>query len=357
MKIRGVWLTNVASQVLDSQRSIGEAMQFLADTGFNTVFPVVWNKGLTLYPSQVMIESFGKDFEIAPKYKEQGRDPLLEVVKAAKAAKLKIIPWFEYGFAYSHESIKDQRKQQFQLNLQAKGWIARDQQGNILTKNGFQWLNALDSEVQHFMLNLVLEVVKNYDVDGIQGDDRLPAFPCEGGYDQSTKNLFRQQFGEDPPLRPKQEQWLQWRADILTEFLFSLHQEVKAINRNLLVSIAPNPPNFCFREYLQDSQSWLKRGLVDIIHPLVYRRNLNDYKKLLREIIDKFTVEQLPKLSPGVLMKVSNFRISTKDLGKIIEYNRQLGVQGEVFFFYEGLRANNNELAKFLRKNNYHELL
>jgi len=353
MKIRGVWLTNVASQVLDSQRSISEAMQFLADTGFNTVFPVVWNKGFTLYPSQVMTSNFGKDFEITPKYQEQGRDPLLEVIEAAKAVQLKVIPWFEYGFAYSHESLQGQRKQKFQLNLQEKGWIACDQQGKILTKNGFQWLNALNSEVQHFMSNLVLEVVKNYDVDGIQGDDRLPAFPCEGGYDQSTKNLFRQQFGENPPLNPKQEQWLQWRANLLTDFLFCLYQEVKAINPNLLVSIAPNPLNFCLREYLQDSPSWLKRGLVDAIHPLLYRRNVNDYRKLLRETINKFPAEQLPKLSPGVLMKVGNFRISAKDLGKTIEYNRQLGVQGEVFFFYEGLRANNNELAKFLRQNYY----
>ncbi len=36
-----------------------------------------------------------------------------------------------------------------------------------------------------------------------------------------------------------------------------------------------------------------------------------------------------------------------------VEYNRQLGIQGEIFFFYEGLRENNNTLAKVLRNGPY----
>lgn len=353
MKIRGIWLTNVDSQILDSKQHLTEAIGFLANTGFNTIFPVVWNKGFTLYRSQVMKSHFGGDFEIAPKYQQQGRDPLLEVVEAAKQFKLKVIPWFEYGFAYSHEILKDQRKQRFQKDLYNKGWIAYDQDHKPLKKNGFEWLNALDSEVQNFILNLMLEVVRNYDVDGIQGDDRVPAFPSEGGYDQKTKQRFRQKFGEDPPLNTKDKVWLQWRADLLTDFLVNLYQKVKAINSNLIVSIAPHPFKFGFQEYLQDCPTWLKLGLVDIIHPQLYRRNLNGYKTLAKEVINQLTADQLPKLSPGILMKVGNFRISANDLWKIIEYNRQLGIQGEVFFFYEGLRENNSELAKILQKNNY----
>ncbi|NER32096.1 MAG: family 10 glycosylhydrolase [Symploca sp. SIO1C4] len=355
MKIRGVWLTNVDSQILNSKQHLTEAIQFLANTGFNTIFPVVWNKGFTLYCSQVMKDNFGVDFEIDPKYQQQDRDPLLEVVEAARTVKLKVIPWFEYGFAYSHEILKDQRKQQFQKNLYDKGWIAYDQHQKPLKKNGFEWLNALDPEVQNFILDLMLEVVENYDVDGIQGDDRVPAFPSEGGYDQKTKQQFCQKFGEEPPLNTKDKVWLQWRADRLTDFLAQLYQKIKAINPNLIMSIAPHPFKFGFQEYLQDCPTWLKLGLVDIIHPQLYRRNLKDYKTLAKEIMNQLTADQLSKLSPGILIKVGNFRISANDLWKIIEYNRQSGIQGEVFFFYEGLRANNSELAKVLHKNNYCE--
>ena len=60
-------------------------------------------------------------------------------------------------------------------------WAARDKNGAILTKNGFEWMNAIHPEVQQFLLDMVQEVIRSYDVDGIQGDDRLPAMPSEGG--------------------------------------------------------------------------------------------------------------------------------------------------------------------------------
>ena len=96
-KIRGVWLTTAASDVLDSKDNIIEAMKLLADTGFNTVFPVVWNNGYTLYPSDVLKDNF--DVEISPKF--VGRDVLAEVIDAATPLRLEVIPWFEYGFAAS----------------------------------------------------------------------------------------------------------------------------------------------------------------------------------------------------------------------------------------------------------------
>ncbi len=85
-----------------------------------------------------------------------------------------------------------------------------------------------------------MAVVKNYDLDGIQGDDRFPALPSEGGYDQWTVNSYRQQFKKYPPKNHKDKHWLKWRANILTNVLALLDQEVKAVNPDLLVSMAPN---------------------------------------------------------------------------------------------------------------------
>jgi uncharacterized lipoprotein YddW (UPF0748 family) len=346
VEIRGVWLTTTDSKIFHSRQNVAQAMDFLVETGFNVVFPVVWNKGTTMYPSQLMRQIF--DREINPQF--VGRDPLAEVVTEARRVGLKVIPWFEYGFASSYN-----------LNgglLLAKKpeWAAYDSQGNLLKKNGFEWLNALNPEVQSFMLNLVLEVVKNYDVDGIQADDRLPALPSEGGYDKETMECYRQQFGEDPPKNYKDGRWLQWRADILTEFLTRLYQEVKAINPHLLISIAPNIHDWAYKEYLQDSPTWLQRGLVDMIHPQIYRRDFLSYKVIVDKLVsEQFTQAMLSKLAPGILMKVGSYRISPEYLLKAIEYNRACGIDGEVFFFYEGLREDNDAIAKVLRKNIYHQ--
>ena len=51
------------------------------------------------------------------------------------------------------------------------------------------WWNALHPGPQELLLKLISEVVEKYDIDGIQGDDRLPAMPSEGGYDEFSKNF------------------------------------------------------------------------------------------------------------------------------------------------------------------------
>ena len=53
------------------------------------------------------------------------------------------------------------------------------------------WWNALHPGPQKFLLELFDEVVTNYDLNGIQGDDRLPAMPSEGGYDDFTVSLLQ----------------------------------------------------------------------------------------------------------------------------------------------------------------------
>ena len=57
--IRGVWLTNVNSQVLYSTDGIKNAVKKCRQNGINHIFAVMWNKGRTLYPSKVMQDTFG----------------------------------------------------------------------------------------------------------------------------------------------------------------------------------------------------------------------------------------------------------------------------------------------------------
>ena len=100
LEIRGVWIANRPhSRVLESRQNIVEALDFLHAYGFNTIFTVVWNRGYTLYPSQVM--SRYNLAAIAPYYQQQQRDPLAEIIAEAKQRQIKVIPWLEYGFAAS----------------------------------------------------------------------------------------------------------------------------------------------------------------------------------------------------------------------------------------------------------------
>ncbi|MCC3443855.1 MAG: family 10 glycosylhydrolase [Microcoleus sp. PH2017_03_ELD_O_A] len=343
--MRGVWIPSTDCKVLTSKQRIAEAMNFLADTGFNTVFPVVWNRGFTAYPSQIMREQFG--VEIDARY--QGRDPLGELIVEANRVGLKVIPWFEYGFVSSYNLNGGH------LLAKKPEWAARDCNGNLLKKNKFEWMNSLDPEVQDFLLGLMLEVARNYPVHGVQGDDRI-ALPCEGGYDEKTVKRYRQECGREAPHNCREQHWLHWRADIITDFVARLHRELKAINPDLLLSMSPSPYDWGFVEYLQDSQAWVDKKLVDMLHPQFYRRDFNGYKQLLDRLIDRqLTCEQVSCVSPGILLanRGSNYSMNPELLLQVIAYNRARGVPGEVLFFYEGLRDNDNALAEALKNGPY----
>jgi uncharacterized lipoprotein YddW (UPF0748 family) len=341
-ELRGVWITNIDSSVLDSREAIAEAMQFLATHHFNLVFPVVWNDALTLYPSVVMDSLFG--IKIDPRF--AGRDPLAELLEEAHSRDIVVMPWFEYGFAASFQ------KNGGTILARKPEWAARDRSGKILTKNGFEWMNGYHPEVQNFLLALILEVVENYNVDGVQGDDRLPAQPVEGGYSDYTQQLYAAEHqGQPPPNDYQDPTWQCWRADRLNEFAQQVYQKVKALKPEVLVTWAPSIYPWSYDEYLQDWPAWIRGGYADLVIPQVYRNSFDQYKKALDSQSSdslKLSAREVRLIYPGILLTVGDYLITSDHLQSAVRYNRFNGFQGEVYFFYEGLRKNQDTLARVL---------
>ena len=78
-ELRAVWITNVDSYVLFTDKAIADGMDYLSSIGINVIFPVVWNKGYTLYPSNIMNYHFNTP--IIPQF--AGRDPLDRIIVEA----------------------------------------------------------------------------------------------------------------------------------------------------------------------------------------------------------------------------------------------------------------------------------
>jgi uncharacterized lipoprotein YddW (UPF0748 family) len=342
-EIRGVWIANRPhSQVLESSDNIAKAIAFLKSYGFNYIFPVVWTRGYTLYPSQVM--SRYQLPTIEPFYEQQQRDPLAEIITIAHQHQIKVIPWLEYGFAASHLVNGGHILKQY------PHWQAIDRDGAIVRHGGLAWMNGFNSQVQQLMLDIVAEIVDNYDVDGIQGCDRLPALPHSAGYDPETIARYQTAFGKQPPTNSQDRQWIQWRADLLTEFLARLYQQVKALKPDALVSLSPAVYPFCLTNLLQDSAAWVAKGLVDLIHPQIYRSNYLAYHQEVKNIVKNFNGDSLAKFAPGIAFTANGQDIAIKDLIKYIQTNRDRSFSGQVFFHYEGLRKNNDQMAIALAK-------
>jgi uncharacterized lipoprotein YddW (UPF0748 family) len=325
----GTWVTNVASDALDSRENIKKTVATCKASGINNIFVVVWNQGRTLYPSDIMQATFGE--KIASKF--SGRDPLQEMIEEAHKENIKVHAWFEYGFAASNN-------QNGGLIIQTKPtWAAKDIDGNLLKKNGFEWMNAFMPEVQDFMISLVMEVVNKYDIDGIQGDDRMPALPSTGGYDTYTVNLYKAQHnGNPPPTDYKNADWINWRANLLTDFLGRLYQQVKAKKPNVMVTTAPGIYPFAKDEYLQDWPTWLDKGYTDLVLPQHYRYDIAAYKATLAQQLTYLKAKDKSKFYPGVLLQNADYNPTVELMTDMINENRRNGIQGESFWFFEGVK-------------------
>jgi uncharacterized lipoprotein YddW (UPF0748 family) len=337
-QIKGVWVTNVASDALMSREKIRECVNICKASGFTDIFMVVYNNARTMYPSKIMDSMFG--VKIDKRYGE--RDPLQEMIEEAHLQNLKIHGWFEFGFSSSYNA-------QGGMIVKAKPhWAALTSEGKLVTKNKFDWLNAFHPEVQDYMSSLILEVVKNYNIDGVQGDDRLPANPSTAGYDMYTKNYYKiQHQGNEPPTNYKDSAWIQWRSNLLTGYLNKLRREVKKANPKIIFTMAPSIYPWSKEEYLQDWPTWVKNGLVDFVFPQVYRYNLEAYKSTLTAMTKQLTTAQRKICFPGLLQSLGDGYLTNDTLlTQMVTENRKQGYHGEVFFYFDGVKKKQEWFSK-----------
>ncbi|MBD6615146.1 glycoside hydrolase family 10 protein [Komarekiella sp. 'clone 1'] len=338
-EIRGVWLTNVASGVLFVPWGLNRALNQLSELNFNTVYPVVWNRGYTFYKSAVAKSITGSDTQPFLKFMHGGRDTLTTLVKLSKTKDLSIIPWFEYGLMTPHNS---------QLAKRYPDWLTIGQEGinsiqgnlpeeidnGLITKQA--WLNPLHPEVQKFIQSLIVEVVKNYDVDGIQLDDHF-GMPVQFGYDTFTVDLYQQEHqGKSPPSNPFNSEWMRWRADKITDFMAEIYQAVKAVKPNAKISLSPNYQAFAYKYYLQDWESWIKKGLVNELILQVYRNDQSSFIAQLKQPAVEFARSQIP-VGIGISTGTPRNPVEIAQIRKQVQAVRDRNFNGVSFFYWESL--------------------
>ncbi len=324
-EIRGVWLTTNDTNTMLDQPKLEAAIAQLSRLNFNTLYPVVWNSGYALYPSQI-----AKKAEIQPFVPKglQGQDPLTDLISKAHSQELLVLPWFEFGFMAPPTS---------ELALKHPQWITQKRDGSQTTISAagqVVWLNPFRPEVQQFITSLVLEVMDLYDVDGIQFDDHL-SLPSELGYDAYTINLYKQETGKEPPVNHQDKDWLKWRADKLTAYVAKLSQAIKSKKSNAIFSVSPNPYDTAYMGHLQDWLTWVEKDLIDEVIVQVYRPTLESFiSQLKRPEIQK--VRQKIPTGVGILTGLRNRQIEIEFIEEKVLAAKKYGL-GVSFFFYDSL--------------------
>ncbi|MGF1569241.1 MAG: family 10 glycosylhydrolase [Nodosilinea sp.] len=386
-EMRGVWLTNIDSQVLFSKDALSAAVDRLAELNFNTLYPTVWNWGYTLYPSRTAERELGDSQHLygelsTPSLEDsQGeRDMLQEAVELGHAKNMAVIPWFEFGFmAPANYELYRRRPDWFtQTRVEptilpipqprpedrdapadllkavdkvreknrVEHWLGQSDldlppapdpgiwlEGDVLPR---RWMNPFHPQVQKLMLELINDLVSNYEVDGFQFDDHL-GLPVEFGYDPYTINLYRADHnGQEPPENYQDEEWMAWRANKISDFLAEVYKLVKARRPQAVVSISPNPYPFAYTNYLQDWPTWISRGLVDELVIQIYRSDPNRFIWEMNKPSARGALDQIPT-SVGILSGLRADPVGVEPITTQVMAARDRRYSGVSFFFYESL--------------------
>ncbi|WP_160299477.1 glycoside hydrolase family 10 protein [Leptolyngbya iicbica] len=341
-ELRGVWLTNIDSEVLFSRDELAAGIQRLKAMNINTLYPVVWNMGYTQYPSAVAERYLGRSRRLWPgenppfEAAQGDRDMLQELIELAHAADMAVIPWFEFGFMAPGD---------YPLHETRPEWFTQRRDGTKDIPMGnevFTWMNPFHPQTRGLLLGMIDEILANYDVEGVQVDDHL-GLPVDMGYDPYTVGLYRQEHGGSaPPDDENDAEWMRWRADKISQFMAEVRQVIDLRQPGGILSVSPNPYPFSYMKYLQDWPTWEANGMLDEIIVQIYR---NDLERFVWELNKPATAEarKSTATSIGLLSGLKNRPTDMDLLTEQLEAVRDRGYAGVSYFFYQSLWSWSNE--------------
>lgn len=155
--------------------------------------------------------------------------------------------------------------------------------------SGIYYLDPGNPDVQAYTTEVYLNVLRNYDVDGIHLDQvrYYEGDALRWGYNPTSVARFNAQFGRDPSTQPAptDPDWIAWRRDQVTQLVRRIYTEAKIIKPNVAVTAAVvawgSGPQSAddwqsqapYASVLQDWRGWLQQGIVDYVLPMDYYRD------------------------------------------------------------------------------------
>jgi len=158
-----------------------------------------------------------------------------------------------------------------------KSIAKRRPQWGYALKNGYAWLDPGKKEVQDYSLQVIMDVVSRYDIDGVHLDDYFYPYPDymhKGIFpDAHTYGAYRNAGGS--------LSLADWRRDNINSFVKLLSHKIKTSGKTIRFGISPfgiwkpdhptgikgmNP----FEQLYADSRKWMQEGWVDYLAPQLY---------------------------------------------------------------------------------------
>ena len=194
-------------------------------------------------------------------------DPLEFAIQEAHKRGMELHAWFNpYRAAFS---LSDKEVHPNHITKQKPEWF--------FSYGGKKLFNPALPEVREYIVQVILDVVKNYDIDGVHFDDYFYPYPESGRPIPDTDAYIK--YGRD--FRNITE----WRRNNVDMLIQTLSDSIHTVKNYVKFGISPfgiwqnrsqHPEGSVtnggssYVELYADSRKWVKEGWIDYINPQIY---------------------------------------------------------------------------------------
>lgn len=348
--LRGVWVSTVYNLDWPSSGSISnrekqqqeyiQLLQELQGMGINSVFVQVRPSADAIYPSAFVPWS---KYLTGKQGQDPGYDPLAFMVEETHKQGMQFHAWFN-PFRANPDAKTDQL---------APNHVAKLHPDWIVNAKNKLYINPGIPAARQQIIAEIMEVVNNYEVDGVHLDDYF--YPSDGVFpDDATF-----QANNSAQFATKAE----WRRDNINQFVKQLGESIDASKPTVQFGISPfgvwrnksidstgsdtKAGVTAYDHMHADVRTWIQQGWIDYVTPQIYWSlsfTPAQYDKLVT-----WWANEVKNTNVKLYIGHSPYKLGTKEAGwqsaqeiiNQLQYNTQFPeVQGDVFFSAKDLRKN-----------------
>lgn len=274
-EFRAAWVATVANINWPSKTGVSTEQQqqeaialldFLKDHNFNAVIFQVRPQADALYKSSLEPWSYYLT-GVQGKAPDPYYDPLEFWIEAAHQRGLELHVWLNPYRAHhvSGGPVSD------------SSMVKKMPNAVVKLKEGYWWFDPSKKETQDHGVNVVMDIVKRYDIDGVHFDDYFYPYPSYNGNEDFPDSAnFAQYQGNGGKLTRGD-----WRRESVNTFIHRLYKNIKTEKKHVKFGLSPfgiwrpgYPESVSgFDQYDQlyaDAKLWLNKGWIDYFSPQLY---------------------------------------------------------------------------------------
>ncbi len=361
-ELRAAWIATVKNidwpsrpglSAVDQQRELVRYFDEMQSTRMNAVFVQVRPCADAFFPSRWAPWSA---YLTGTQGKDPGYDPLAFMIREAHSRNLQLHAWFN---PY-RVSLKDQ------LGELAPNHPARQHPDWIVKYGGQLYYNPGLPEVKELLVASIIEVVKNYEIDGVHFDDYFYPYP-----------VANQPFPDAAAFQQYGSSFANvgdWRRDNVNRLVAEISARLKALNPDVQFGISPfgvwrnkavDPTGSDttagvtnYDSLFADTRAWIKNGWIDYIAPQLYWTI--GFKPAAYEKLVPWWANEVQGTPVKVYIGQAAYRVmewtSPDELPNQLILNQRHGaVHGSIFFSLKSLLSNPRGLLDRLRNDFYRE--